>query len=126
MVRPSAWVWTGDLVGHPGRTMPVSADGDGDGVELRKAAGLGCYRTAPWSPDRECVLFFKTGTKDPEGNSESVRAVSGFRIGESSPCSQQARAAWWHGGAPVGRQVLSDTPAGLEGRALSQRIILEP
>lgn len=123
LVRPSVWVWTGDLVGHPGRTGPVSADGDGDGAELRKTAGLGCSGTAPQPPDCERTLLFQTGTRDPEGSSERGRAVSGFKMGESSPCCQQARAAsWWHGGGPAGCQVLPDTPEGLEGTVLSQMI----
>lgn len=62
MVRPSVWVWTGNLVGHLSRTMPVSADGDGVGVELWKAAKVGCYRIAPRSPVCKGTLFFKTGT----------------------------------------------------------------
>lgn len=75
----------------------------------------------------ERTLLFQTGTRDPEGSSERGRAVSGFKMGESSPCSQQARAAsWWHGGGPAGCRVLPDTPEGLEGTALSQTIILEP
>lgn len=81
LVRPSVWVWTGDLVGHPGRTGPVSADGDGDGAELRKTAGLGCSGTAPQPPDCERTLLFQTGTRDPEGSSEPGGLFLGSKWG---------------------------------------------